>query len=350
MIKRFTSRSLSMILISCMLVFSLALPAIAQEPVSEPVISDLPLVKDAPLAPDYAAYDAQVKEVMTEDGIVTAILAIADGNEERFNIFSDTAVINNETGAPTSLKELVPGDKELVPGDKIFVYGSLMKTRSLPPQSTAFIVLTDIDVKAPAKFVKVMSMEEDAAGNLIVFDANGEYTVNITEETVLRPYRTKQIVTKDDIKAGANILVWSEIMTLSLPAQMTADMVVLLPEEQEPSSDKIIISLMAGVIAYNGQEITPEGDELFYDKNDTLMIPLRKVCETLGYEVKWVPEGNKIELHKEGQIVKLQIGSHQYNDVELAIAPELTNSITFVPTEFLAEILNYEVSINSHHV
>lgn len=343
MIKRFNSKSLALILISCMLVFSLAIPAIAQEPVLEPVISDLPLMKDAPLAPDYAAYDAQVKEVMTEDGIVTAILAITDGNEERFNIFSDTVVINNETGNPSSLNELVPGDK-------IFVYGSLMKTRSLPPQSTAFIVLTDIDVKAPAKFVKVMSMEENAAGNLIVFDANGEYNVNITEETVLRPYRTKQIVTKDDIKAGANILVWSEIMTLSLPAQMTADMVVLLPEEQEPSSDKIIISLMAGVIAYNGLEITPEGDELFYDQNDTLMIPLRKVCETLGYEVKWVPEGNKIELHKDGQIVKLQIGSHQYNDVELAIAPELTNSITFVPTEFLAEILNYEVSINNHHV
>ncbi len=343
MIRNLTRKKLPLILISCMLVFGLALPAIAQEPVIQAGNSDLPLVDTAPLSPNYAIYDAEVKEVMMENGVVTSILAIAEGHEERFNVFEETVVINNETGEPSSLNELKAGDK-------IFVYGSLMKTRSLPPQSAALVILTNLDAKGPAIYIEVLKVEEDPAGFLRLHDAGGEFNVNVTDETVLRPYLTKNIITTDDIRAGSKILAWSEIMTLSLPAQITPDLIVLLPEEAAPAADKIIISLMAGVIAYNGQEITPEGDELFYDKNDTLMIPLRKVCEALGYEVKWIPAGSKIELFKDGQTVKLQIGSRKYNDTELAVAPELTNSITFVPVEFLKSVLEYDVSINNHHV
>lgn len=345
MINKCIRNNFILTIMAVMLILALALPALAQEPASPSSDVETPVLINAPLLPDYVAYDAELKEfeIMIDSGKVVGILAVAEGNEEWFNIFEDTVIIDNETGTPGSLNELKSGDK-------IFVYGSQMKTRSLPPQSRAIIVLTNIGPKAPTKYLTVMNVEKGIAGNTKVFDSNGEFIVNITNDTVLLPYLTKQIVMADDIKPGSKILVWSEIMTLSLPAQMTADRIILLPEEKTPEEGRIIISQMAGVIAYNGLEITPEDDELFYTKHDTLMIPLRKVTEALGYEVKWFPEGSRIELHKDGQAVNLQIGKRQYNDKELTIAPELTKSYTFVPTEFLEEILGFQVTINNHHV
>jgi hypothetical protein len=148
------------------------------------------------------------------------------------------------------------------------------------------------------------------------------------------------------IKVGSKVLVWSEIMTLSLPAQMNADTLMLLPpSENDLFASEITLSLEEEIIYVNYQNITATWHETFLYKHNTTLIPLRRVAEAIGYEVEWIPDGRKIKLTKGDKASIIQIGNLKYDGKNLSVAPELINSRTFVPIDFFESLLNIQVKV-----
>ncbi len=313
--------------------------------------------------PTALSYSGSVDEILTEDTKLSAIIIKEDGlnSDRRFNISEKTVVIDNESAVAQSITSIKKGDK-------ISVYASPISTFSLPPQSAAYVILANIQKKAPAKLIKVQEIANSENGSLKITDTDNQYVVGVTKDTVLLPYRTRQIVTMDSIEKGDYILVWSEIMTMSIPAQMTADSVVLLKgfdfdnsaNDQEytgsevPQGDKIIISTQAGVISVNGKEISLNVPKETFYKNGVYMLPVRAVSEELGYKVLWNNKDKRVDIVKGAKTFTLNIGNKECGKQKmiqlLKTAPEIKKGLTYVPIEFFSEIMEIEVAINNSNV
>jgi len=81
-----------------------------------------------------------------------------------------------------------------------------------------------------------------------------------------------------------------------------------------------------------------------YTEDNTVMLPLRALCEHLGFEVIWQEEAKKIELVK----MPIYITCTPFEDgytfsrtapLMLGTAPKLINDRTYVPLNFIDEIL-----------
>lgn len=82
------------------------------------------------------------------------------------------------------------------------------------------------------------------------------------------------------------------------------------------------------------------------------MVPLRVVLEGLGYEISWNGEKQSIDIVKDAQFTSIAIDSNSYYKnkmapISLSSAPKLVDSKTYVPVEFLFEILGYGMNIDS---
>jgi hypothetical protein len=330
---------------------------------SAELILDEPVVVAEKL-PTAVSYSGVVNEVITEDDKIKAIIITEDGlnTDRRFNISEGTVVIDNESAVAENLASIKKGDK-------IAVHASPISTFSIPPQSSAYVILTNIQKKTPAKLIKVQEILKSEDDSLKITDVDNQYIVTVAEDSVLLPYRTRQFVTIDSIEKEDNILVWSEIMTLSLPAQTTANSVVLLKgfdfgngaKEQEdtsaeaPKLNKIIVSTQAGVISVMGKEICLEPKETFYqNKNGVYMLPIRAISEALDYEVQWTSEGKRVDILKGAQTFNLYIGQKECGKQRMLLTlkdePELNDGVTYVPVEFLTDVMGLETDINDSHV
>lgn len=273
-------------------------------------------------------YSGSVAEIIKDNDIVSALVIIAENNESasrRFNVSEDTVVIDNESG-------IAEGLSAIKVGDKVSVIASPMSTFSIPPQSPAYVILANIQNKAPAKLMQVGTVSQKADGTMTILDTEDNYLVSLTKDTVLAPYRTKQIVLPEDIQKGVYILVWSEIMTLSIPAQMTADMVVLLAGYDFGKTP------MPAQTASEDLDYT-----VFENSARETMLPVRSIAEGMGFEVKWSGETRTVELKKDALTYSMKIGSTTYvnngQEQVLQSAPEINNDRTYAPAAFFTEIM-----------
>ena len=81
------------------------------------------------------------------------------------------------------------------------------------------------------------------------------------------------------------------------------------------------------------------------DVNGNVMIPLRQVAEGLGYTVNWVAESRSVELTRGAQFVTMSIDKDSYAfsrraPQELGVAPTLIGDLTYVPVNFVTDIID----------
>jgi hypothetical protein len=93
-------------------------------------------------------------------------------------------------------------------------------TRSIPAQSEAFAVVLGDNSEKMGKFFKVeeVTMSED----------NTYVSVINTNESLIATVDKKANKNFAEIKAGDNLMVWYDMMTMSLPARTNANKVVIL--------------------------------------------------------------------------------------------------------------------------
>ena len=113
-----------------------------------------------------------------------------------------TKVLGAVDGLPVGLSDIHVGDT-------IYAYIGPAMTLSLPPQTTAEMILAGIpaDFKAP-EYITVDSMtwNEDTSWTLVSSEGT---TYQIPGECPVIPYLTRQMVYLPDVAEGRELLIWS---------------------------------------------------------------------------------------------------------------------------------------------
>ena len=247
----------------------LSLPALAAE-------EDAPLISPAPKVESLAPVRVWGKVTKMESG--SLLLQTDDETalhrEVVVHLPEGVPCVDAVTGQPMDMSKVKDGDT-------LYAWVRNAMTMSLPPQTSALIVVGNVpaDYKVP-EFYKITGADktvmpaiypapERTEVNLPV--AGGE-TLTIPVSAQFTPWLTRQIVTVDDLVPGSQILVWKD-------KDGKVEKVLLLPYAYR------------GYYTVNDKgEVTVNGEKL--EVNAKLsgpgLLPLRAVAEAVNYEVSWV--------------------------------------------------------------
>ena len=279
----------------------------------------------------------QASMVISETGDDYIVAKTDDGQEIQLNISDETVLIDSELAAPFSLSEMKVGDK-------IYAEYSSVMTRSLPPQTSAAMIAVNVEKGGGVSLINVNKVETDNDGNLTVYDNEKDIVLTVGKDASVKPYMTKNIVKLQDITVGSKILAWYDIVTLSIPAQAYTDKVVAvsLPDTADGSSFTLVV----------GDKTLDITEKPYYEGN-TLMVPLRKIGEALGYKVGWDEKSGAITIEDSSiQKATLYDGTKDVvfdgklsaidmsRKVENTVCTTVNDGCTFVPLDFFKEFLN----------
>ena len=282
--------------------------------------------------------NAPVNSVMTVKEIGDNYILCEGDMEIQLNISEDTVLIDSETMSAISLSDIKVNDK-------IQVEYSQAMTRSLPPQTTAYVIAVNFEKGGSINYVNVDDVKTEEDGTVVVTDNTNNMILRILKDARTLPYKTKNTVKLADIQKDSKILAWFDVVTMSIPSQASTDKVVILSGgDEEAVSDELTVEIAGNVIE------TP--DKPYYDR-DALMVPLRKISEALGYIVSWDAQtgaitiedsytqkatlfggSNKIKFDGKLKIINME------REIEIAKAAAIHDGCTFVPLEFFDEFMN----------
>ena len=255
--------------------------------------------------------------------------------EVTLNISEQTFIIDSQTGLPTSLKDL----KE---GSKLYVYYSAAMTYSLPPQSHAVAVVTNIqENKTFPKFMTVKEIVSQKEGEIRVLNDFGDLIVTIKADSPLSPFKTKQAVSLKDIKEGTQLLLWYDFVAESYPAQATSDKTVIMGQKE-------IVKVPEQVLI-NGKALNIDKDKLFM-KNGKVMVPLREVSKNLGFKLEWDAKNKAAKIDNGTVNTVITVGQDAYYKAStkaigltqsqpLGAAPEVIDGTLYIPAELFNLLL-----------
>ena len=257
-----------------------AFAAFAQE---EPVVLiNEPAAEAVQIQTEKISFGGSVKEI-GEDYIL-----VNGETEIRFNLSETTYICDYDLNPVEALKE----------NDNVTVIASAAMTRSIPAQSNAYYILVRTDENAPAPiYAQVASnngseiMSSDG-NNKIVFDENTPVTAN----------KIRIALKAQDITVGSDIIAFASVVGMSLPAHVPAEKIAVLnlaPVAQEHDVEKI-------TFGGNTYDVAVDyiSSELF-GETASERLPLRAVCEALGYTVGWNDADKSIVLSKDGKDITL---------------------------------------------
>lgn len=158
-------------------------------------------------------YITSGKIVAIEDGLY---IIKGEGNRPQVAavVDRDTYVVDGKSGRlrlPMALKV----------GQRVTAYYSANMTRSLPPQSHAMAIVIGAPAEGSAAYFEVSQAALSADGSYVtLLNANNDLIATV-DAAACSDFAK--------IKRGDKLLVWYDVMTMSLPAQTNASKVVLLP-------------------------------------------------------------------------------------------------------------------------
>lgn len=244
-----------------------------------------------------------------------------------FHISKDTIILNDET------KDFQDKDK-LEKGQVVSAYygKNTPMTMSIPAQLTPDVIVVK-ESENPAT-IHISNFNED------LVSSDNKLKLNLSEDTIIVDENGNK-VEKEDI-ANNDLIVFYTISTRSIPAQTTPEKIVVMDQEEEN-----VVSVLDKVVI-NEKEIQLE--KVLYESEGFTMVPLRQITEELGYEVKWNNETATAEVIKGAQWTAVTIGEDNYSFakmlVKLGKVPEIKDSSTYVPLNFLEEVIQASVEIN----
>ncbi|MBG9790067.1 peptidase [Brevibacillus laterosporus] len=100
---------------------------------------------------------------------------------------------------------------------------------------------------------------------------------------------------------------------------------------------------------YVNGKVVDENLNVYANKQNVLMIPLRTISDQLGYQVTWNAETKSAELQKGAQWTAVAVGKDQYSVnkmyMQLGSAPESKAGVTYVPVSFFDKVLHQQVIV-----
>lgn len=299
-------------------------------PISAP-IDKVEEIKDM-MDRGYIKYEGKITEI--NNGKYLSIL-VKDNESDPYNgmvfhISEDLIILSDKT------KDFIDKDAFKKGMTITAYYGeNTPMAMSLPPQLTPVAIV--VNESEEPSFVHVSKFDKE------LISSDNFLKLNLSEDTVIID-KNGDKVSKEDI-TDKDLIVFYGASTRSIPAQTTPEKIIVIEKEEvevEPEItvlDKIII---------NEKEISLN-KSLYKNNEGVIMVPLRQIAESLGYEVKWNNETRTAELVKGAQWTAVTIGEDNYNFakmlIKLGTAPEIKDSSTYVPFNFLEEVMRVGVEI-----
>lgn len=305
----------------------------------------------------YLRGEAIVKSIF-ENG---NLLVMVNEMEVALNISEATLVLDAKTGYMGNLEDL----KE---GDFVYVYYSPAMTRSLPPQSFATAVIMNIekDETHPELFTikEVVSSSDD---EVRILNEEGDLIATISKDTTLLPFKTKQMLTLQDIEVGTQLFIWYEIVALSYPGQTQVQKAVII-EQNEVDLDQNVGVKAVNVptnsnftekISINGILMNLEKQNWF-GQNGHVMVPLRTVAERLGFEVIWDSSIQGVYLDDGDVKTRVLLGQDSYfkasskaigmtQSFQFGAKTVLVEDVTYVPVELFNLLYSNDNAVEIHN-
>lgn len=279
----------------------------------------------------------QISDTQMLSGKITTVsensieLKLAD-QDYILNIGEET-VVSDKDGIPMNLSEL----KE---GDFITAFASTAETLSLPPQAGAFAVIRHGENEDFPIYMEISEVASDDYGTF-AYSKDGNYKISVSDDAEYKPFKTRQIVKADDIMEGSRILVFAKSMTMSIPALMNPDKIVLIsnPAPETPA-DGTVYTIEADGKSFEAKP---------HSENGVDYIPVRAAAEALGYDVDWNDSLKAVTVGTVQLGATFNVGVNKYTKAkmkaqELSAAPILVDEKMYVPTDFFTEILELKVN------
>lgn len=259
---------------------------------------------------NYMNFSGTISELKQENGSITLTIENQETSMKTILHLSEEALILN-SGTTEKLQK-----EELKEGLHISAYYDKYKPMLLiyPPVVTPdIIVVNDKEMGN----VKVSMFDK----NFLSLD--NTLKLHLSEETILLNEQGDRI-TKEELK-DKELIVFYTVTTKSIPAQTTPVKIIAL----EPTEGQLM------------EEVQQLISEDHYIKNETKMIPIRKVAEHLGYHVEW--KQGEVIINKQNRSFQISIKKKEYGYNRsiryFKVAPEIKNGKTYVSEEFLGMLV-----------
>ena len=284
---------------------------------------------------DKISYNGVVKEV-GEDYIV-----VSAETEFRFNLGEETYICDYDLAPVETLKA----------EDEITVVASAATTRSIPPQAAAYYILVRTDENAPAPIYAQVASNNGSE----IMSADGRNRIVFDESTPVAANKIRIALRGQDITVGSEIIAFASVVGMSLPAHVPAEKIAVLnlvPVAEETTEETA--EETAKETTEETEEITtPDHDvekitfdgityEIPFDytssplfgENASERLPLRAVCEGMGYTVTWKGEDESIVISKDEKSVTLFLGKPMSEEIDEI--PVEIDGTTYVTTKIFS--------------
>lgn len=255
-------KNFTVLLLSGTLTLATSVPALATSHtyLEPPVVTS---IKTTQAVSDTFLYYGSVEKIITDDaGKATSLLLNSEQHGEYvMNITSDTVWIDSGNKVAAN-----PSDLKVDEG--IYVVYGPTKTASLPPQSEAIAVVTNLpqDV-ASAQYYVVSEITLNEDNSLQVTNTNGN-TTTLTTDTTVSSYLTKDLKTIYDITPGSAIMVWGNGNLINTTEQATISHIMLLPEKETASTEILTRSDLVAMLYDEAGKPDVDTTTNFTDVND----------------------------------------------------------------------------------
>lgn len=185
----------------------------------------------------------------------------------------------------------------------------------------------------------------------VMHDADVDQVEEVTETTYGAQFKKMQPGTLLDMKvtkAYETSYILESLVSIhqQFSSESPSPVLISTPVHYEKQFNGFEIVFREAVIAMDTQAQVID---------DRVMIPLRFVAESLGYEVSWNGESQSVDLMKGPHFTSITISRNSYFKNKMAprilsAEPVIVDSRTMVPIEFITEILGFGVEFKDNQL
>ena len=273
------NKTLTALLLGGAMIFSVSVQALAAEPTpSQDSLSGSSASQPQSL-PHSLLYYGTVSEIVYDDqsGEVTRLNMASEAHGAMDMILSPSTLwIDSGAGTasdPDTLKT----------GEGIYVFHSPVSTMSLPPQTSAYVIVRNVPQDtgcAMYHVVEKVSRQED--GSLALTTDNGGLILYPEADTQLVSYDGSS-AQWEELKEDCRVMAWYSAVLESYPAQAFPSRPMILPQESQefllPQGTRLTMELDGKVPNMVGRY-----------ESGTAMVPVAAVAQALGFQVTYTPD------------------------------------------------------------
>jgi len=184
---------------------------------------------------------AEIVEIIDEDDSCFVLVTNSSNQSYYLVINDDTVFLDNEIKAATDIGALEEGDL-------IIAYYSAVSTRSEPPQTVCYAIITNLKEGVDhAKFMTVGEIIEDESGLPKFLNTLGDYIITLPAGGPA-------------VEPGDDVFVWFTIAAMSYPAQAQANAALVVGSEAAAVPPIAGVELVArptsATVIVNGEEVS----------------------------------------------------------------------------------------------